>query len=87
MRVRVSVYVCMCAGVCMRVRLWVCACVDTSYYLWISPAAAAAPRHAREVSSQAELPDFHFPGKLVDHNVPQSQITVHNLRGDHPDTA
>lgn len=45
------------------------------------PSAAAAARHAGQVPGQAELRYFHFPGKLVDHDVPQSQVAVHNLQG------
>lgn len=51
------------------------------------PSAAAAARDAVHVSGQAELPHFHLPGKPVDHDVPQGQVAVHNLRGQVRDSA
>lgn len=52
----------------------------TSYPM-APPSAAAAARHAGQVPGQAELRYFDFPGELVDHDVPQSQVAVHDLQG------
>lgn len=52
-----------------------------SSYPMAPPSAAAAARHAGQVPGQAELRHLHFPGKLVDHDVPQSQVAVHDLQG------
>lgn len=55
-----------------------CVCVLRSY-TWVSPATAATARHSRQVSGETKLGHFHLPGKLVDHDIPQSQVTVNNL--------
>lgn len=60
------------------VRKGCCVCVLPSY-TWVSPATAATARHSRQVSGETKLGHFHLPGKLVDHDIPQSQVTVNNL--------
>lgn len=48
-------------------------------HLWTLPTSAAAAGHAAHISSQTKLCHLHLPWKLVDHDVPQSQVAVKDL--------